>query len=262
MTIRKIRLNNKPFAASAIDRGLQFGDGHFTTIKVVNSQPQFIERHLQRLSEANARLFINHLYFDSLQERINKACLGIEEGVCKVIVTRGYGGRGYSFSDDAVANEYIQVSDLPGPIQNVHLGVAKLRLAKQPTLAGLKTLNRMEQVLLTRECRTSGFDDLLVCDSDNNVVEAIQGNIFWYKQGQWHTPNLSAAGVNGVIRQFIIDKDLLGSLNIGDYPLDEMTGIEQMIITNSVRGAVTVAQFNGKVLDNRKLPAILKPFTL
>ncbi|MCA1767710.1 MAG: aminodeoxychorismate lyase [Idiomarina sp.] len=262
MTIRKILLNNKPFVSSEIDRGLQFGDGHFTTIRIVNGQPQFIERHLQRLSEANARLFINHLYFGSLPERINEACDGISQGVCKVILTRGYGGRGYSFSDDAVANEYIQVSDLPEPIRSAHLGVAELRLAKQPTLAGLKTLNRMEQVLLTKECRASKFDDLLVCDSDNNVIEAIQGNIFWLKQGQWHTPKLNVAGVNGVIRQFIIDEGILEPLNVGDYSLDEMTGIEQMIITNSVRGAVTVAQFNGKVLDNRKLPAVLEQFTL
>lgn len=262
MTIRKILFNNKPFHSSEIDRGLQFGYGHFTTIRIVNGEPLFIERHLQRLSEANVRLFINHPHFDSLHERINKACSGVPDGVCKVIVTRGYGGRGYGFSDDAVANEYIQVSDLPVPIRTVHLGLAELRLAKQPTLAGLKTLNRLEQVLLTKECRTSTFDDLLVCDSDNNVIEAIQGNVFWHKQGQWYTPDLSVAGVNGVIRQFIIDEGILESLNIGDYPLDEMTDIEQMIITNSVRGAVTVAQFNGKVLDNSELPAVLEQFTL
>ncbi|RUO73040.1 aminodeoxychorismate lyase [Idiomarina ramblicola] len=262
MTIRKILLNNKPFHFSEIDRGLQFGDGHFTTIRVVNGEPLFIERHLQRLSQANARLFINHSHFDSLHERIHKACSEFREGVCKVIVTRGYGGRGYSFSDDAVANEYIQVSDLPAPVRTVHLGLAELRLAKQPKLAGLKTLNRMEQVLLTKECRASTFDDLLVCDSDNNVIEAIQGNVFWHKQGQWYTPDLSVAGVNGVIRQLIIDGGLLGPLNIGDYSLNEMDNIEQMIITNSVRGAVRVSQFNGKVLDNSELPAVLEQFTL
>ncbi|HAS23798.1 MAG TPA: aminodeoxychorismate lyase, partial [Idiomarina loihiensis] len=55
MTIRKILLNNTPFHCSEIDRGLQFGDGHFTTIRVVQGVPLHIERHLNRLSEANTR---------------------------------------------------------------------------------------------------------------------------------------------------------------------------------------------------------------
>ncbi|MDV6315064.1 aminodeoxychorismate lyase [Idiomarina sp. HP20-50] len=262
MTIRKILLNNQPFHSSEIDRGLQFGDGHFTTIRVVNGEPQLLDRHLQRLAYANQRLFINHPNFSSLHERIKAICCEVKEGVCKTIITRGYGGRGYSFSDDALANEYLQISDLPAPIHSVELGTAELRLAKQPTLSGLKTLNRLEQVLLTRECRASVFDDLLVCDTDGFVVEAIQGNLFWYQKGQWHTPDLSFSGVNGVMRQWIIEEGLLSPLRIAQYTLADLAGIECMIITNSVRGAVTVSQFNGKVLGNCELPVVLEQFTL
>ncbi|PWW39221.1 aminodeoxychorismate lyase apoprotein [Idiomarina loihiensis] len=262
MTIRKIQLNNKPFQFSEIDRGLQFGDGHFTTMRVVQGVPVHVERHLRRLSEANHRLFINHPDFDSLHQRILNACDGIEDGVCKVIITRGYGGRGYAFADGSIANEYIQVSDAPGRLSSVSLGVAELNLARQPRLAGLKTLNRLEQVLLTQECGASEYDDLLVCDSEGNIVEAIQGNVFWYKQGQWYTPDLSFAGVAGIIRQLIIDERALTPLNIGYFPLEELADVEQIILSNSVRGAVTVAQFNGKVLDKSKLPAVLEQLIL
>lgn len=262
MTIRKILLNNQPFQSSEIDRGLQFGDGHFTTIRVANGEPQFLERHLQRLSYANQSLCINHINFDSLHQRIKLACRGVETGVCKVIISRGLGGRGYSFSDTITANEYIQISDLPPTIKSVKLGTASLQLAKQPRLAGLKTLNRLEQVLLTRECYESGFDDLLVCDTDDNVVEAIQGNIFWYQNGQWHTPELTLAGVAGVMRQKIIEEQLLGALSIAKYRLNELIDVESMFITNSVRGAVTVSQFNDKVLNNRKLPAVVEQLLL
>lgn len=262
MTIRKILLNNTPYHSSGLDRGLQFGDGHFTTMRVVDGAPVFIEKHLQRLAYANERLFINHADFASLEDRIRNACSVVEQGICKVVLTRGSGGRGYYFSDNAIANEYIQVSDAPAPIEAVSLGIAELRLAKQPKLAGLKTLNRLEQVLLTQECRSSSFDDLLVCDSDGNIIEAIQGNIFWYKKGQWHTPDLGFAGVAGVMRQVIVDDSLLTPLNIGHYTLDELTGVEKMVITNSVRGAITISQFNGKVLDNCELPAVLEQLTL
>ncbi|MGM0905489.1 MAG: aminodeoxychorismate lyase [Pseudomonadota bacterium] len=258
MTIRKILLNNMPYHCSELDRGLQFGDGHFTTMRIANGAPLFVERHLQRLSDANRRLFINHASFDSLEERINNACSGVEQGVCKVIVTRGSGGRGYRFSEGCVANEYIQVSDAPPAIGSVHLGVAALRLAQQPELAGLKTLNRLEQVLLTRECSASGYDDLLVCDSSGHIVEAIQGNVFWFKEGKWFTPDLSSAGINGIIRQLIIDEKLLAPLSIGCYPVSELAGAEKIIVTNSVRGAVAVTQFNDKVVTNDELPSVLE----
>jgi 4-amino-4-deoxychorismate lyase len=258
MTIRKILLNNAPYHCSELDRGLQFGDGHFTTMRIVNGSPLFIERHLERLSNANQHLFINHSSFDSLAERIKDACSGVEKGVCKIIVTRGNGGRGYRFSDDCIANEYIQVSDAPPKIGSVHLGVARLKLAQQPELAGLKTLNRLEQVLLTRECSASRYDDLLACDSNGNVIEAIQGNVFWSKKGQWFTPDLSSAGINGIIRQLIIDEKLLTPLNIGCYPVSELAGAEKIIVTNSVRGAVAVTQFNDKVVSNDELPSVLE----
>ncbi|WP_322405783.1 aminodeoxychorismate lyase [Idiomarina sp. PL1-037] len=262
MTIRKILFNNTPFQCSEIDRGLQFGDGHFTTMRVVQGVPLHVERHLSRLSEANTRLFINHPSFDSLHQRIINACDGIENGVCKIIVTRGYGGRGYGFSDGSEANEYIQISDAPGNLKPVSLGVAELNLARQPKLAGLKTLNRLEQVLLSQECRASEYDDLLVCDSEGNVVEAIQGNVFWYKQGQWYTPDLSFSGVQGIMRQLIIDEGMLVPLRIGHFSLETLTDAEQIILSNSVRGAVTVVQFNGKILDKCKLPAVLEQLIL
>ncbi|MGM0630638.1 MAG: aminodeoxychorismate lyase [Pseudomonadota bacterium] len=258
MTIRKILLNNTPYHYSELDRGLQFGDGHFTTMRIANGAPLFIERHLERLSNANSRLFINHTNFDSLCERIKNACSGVEQGVCKVIVTRGNGGRGYRFTEGCIANEYIQVSDAPPAIGPVHMGVATLKLAQQPELAGLKTLNRLEQVLLTRECSASGYDDLLVCDSSGHIVEAIQGNVFWFKEGQWFTPDLSSAGINGIIRQLIIDEKLLTPLNIGCYPVSELTGAEKIIVTNSVRGAVAVTHFNDKVVTNDELPSVLE----
>lgn len=262
MTIRKILLNNTPLHSLEIDRGLQFGDGHFTTIRVVQGVPLYVERHLQRLFEANVRLFINYPNFDSLHQRILNACNGIENGVCKIIITRGSGGRGYGFSESAVANEYIQVSDAPGHLKSVRLGVAELNLARQPKLAGLKTLNRLEQVLLTQECRASDYDDLLVCDSEGNVVEAIQGNVFWYKQGQWYSPDLSFSGVEGIMRQLIIDKNMLTPLRIGHFSLEALADVEQIILSNSVRGAVTVTQFNGKVLDKCELPAVLEQLIL
>lgn len=258
MTIKKLILNHKALDRDSLDRGLQFGDGHFTTIKVVDGCPRFLELHLQRLAEANDRLLLNHEHFDSLDQRINKACRDMAQGVCKVIVTRSGGGRGYRMPDAGGVNEYIQVSDAPPPMPPVMMGVADLRLAKQPRLAGLKTLNRLEQVLLSHECSMSSYDDLLVCDTDGTIIEGIQGNVFWYCKGYWHTPNLEQSGISGVVRRLIIEQGALTPLRIGDYGLTDLESVEQMFLTNSVRGAVTVARFNDKVLPTQELPVTVK----
>lgn len=258
MTVKKLILNQEPLARDALDRGLQFGDGHFTTMKVVDGCPLYLEHHLHRLAHANDRLLLSHEHFGSLPQRLHAACRDVAQGVCKVIITRGSGGRGYRMPANANVNEYIQVSDAPPPIASVTMGVADLRLARQPRLAGLKTLNRLEQVLLSHECEGSSYDDLLVCDTDGHVIEGIQGNVFWYSEGSWHTPRLEQSGVNGVMRQVILEQKALMPLQVGDYRLSDLASVERMFLTNSVRGAVTVAQFNDKVLATQELPVTVK----
>lgn len=258
MTVKKLILNQEPLACDSLDRGLQFGDGHFTTMRVVDGCPLYFEHHLLRLAHANDRLLLNHEHFDSLPQRLHDACRGVRQGVCKVIITRGSGGRGYRMPATATVNEYIQVSNAPSPVPPVTMGVAALQLAKQPRLAGLKTLNRLEQVLLSHECEEANYDDLLVCDTDGHVIEGIQGNVFWYSKGSWHTPGLEQSGVKGVMRQVILEQKALTPLQVGNYTLSDLASVERMFLTNSVRGAVTVAQFNDKVLATQELPVTVK----
>lgn len=262
MTLIKQFFNNHSIDPNSLDRGLQFGDGHFTTFRILNALPEHLDAHIARLAHANDVLRIHYPALTTLKARLTALAAEVGEGVCKVIITRGNSAQGYGFDRRAEANEYIQVSSLPTPQKTLDIEVADFVLAQQPMLVGLKTLNRLEQVLLSAEKSEKGVDDLLVCTSDGTVIEAIQGNVFWRVGEQWFTPSLTTAGVNGVMRQYIIESNALANLRVKDCTATELGSAEQIFICNSVRGAVPVHSFNGKVFENNPLPKKIQRLAL
>ncbi|MEX1222645.1 MAG: aminodeoxychorismate lyase [Idiomarina sp.] len=250
-----------------LDRGLQFGDGHFTTLRLSQSKPLWWSYHYQRLQHASARLNLPIPAESSLLQCVAKAATHAPDAIVKIIITSGASGRGYARSPDQ-SNWYLTLSELPPQAinaqviqQQLQLGLAKLQLACQPLLAGLKTLNRLEQVLLADELsaqRDSGttlhLDDLIVCDTRNYLCESTRGNLFWYDGNQWHTPSLTQAGVAGVARQVILNQHWLGKVAQGDYPLAAILSAQQAFMCNSVFGAQAIAKINGVALSDATLP--------
>lgn len=250
-----------------LDRGLQFGDGHFTTLRLSQSKPLWWSYHYQRLQQASAQLNLLIPAESSLLRCIAEAAAHEPDAIVKIIITSGASGRGYARAPNQ-SNWYLTLSDLPPQAtstqtikQQLQLGRAKLQLACQPALAGLKTLNRLEQVLLANELsaqQTSdtadSIDDLIVCDTRNYLCESTRGNLFWYDGQQWHTPSLTQAGVAGVARQVILTEQWLGKVAQGDYPLAALLSAQQAFMCNSVFGAQSIATINGVALPDATLP--------
>lgn len=260
---KSVWLNGHQLTNADLDRGLQFGDGHFTTLRLNSGRPCWWDYHWQRLQTANQRLLLPPLT-DGQQQSLLAAMETVAEeprAVAKVIVTRGSGGRGYSLPEAPTLNLYLVTS--PAPTVTPSLGsvaTAELQLARQPRLAGLKSLNRLEQVLLAAERQQRELDDLLVLDNQANIIEACQGNLFWRIDQQWYTPDLHSAGVDGVARQVILEKGWLGEVKQGDFNINDIALADTVMVTNSVRGALPIERLNGKVLAT-KLPAVLQQLT-
>ncbi len=248
--------NGNRLTCAQLDRGFQFGDGHFTTLTREQGQLRWWPAHWQRLQEASRRLAMQ---LPSESEVL--ACLAqidAPDSVIKIIITRGDGGRGYGFPDDIKANWYVTVADLPErKQQSLNCGIAELTLARSPVFAGLKTLNRLEQVMLSHERQQRGVDELLVCDSLGNLIEATSSNVFLRINDEWHTPSLAQAGVAGVVRQQIIASQPLGSVQESDLPQSRITAIEQAFLTNSVLGLRPLAQIGDHKLPEQQLPKAL-----
>jgi len=248
-----------------LDRGLQFGDGHFTTLKVVAGEPICWPLHWQRLIEANQRLGLTGLSQKAVESCLADASRQMLDSIVKIIVTAGFGQRGYRRDSTTPCCWYLTVSPnrltIPAALR---VTKAQLKLGCQPALAGLKTLNRLEQILLSQELDQTNqdqgqdYDDLIVCDSEDFVCEGTKGNLFWYDGRQWCTPSITRAGVAGVMRDNILTTSVLGDVAVADYVWTSLEQATRAFLCNSVLGAVPISEISGRALPDPTLPDVLK----
>jgi 4-amino-4-deoxychorismate lyase len=199
---------------SASDRALHYGDGCFTTLGFTQGKVHAWPLHLARLQNNCQRLGIDFAKWQALENDLKQMLIQVSaeqsKGVLKIIITRGQGGRGYSPSGAQNPTYIISTHEFPTHYtqwQNhgIDLTISTVKLGKQPLLAGIKHLNRLEQVLVKQELEKTKFNDAIVCSSDNEIIESSAGNIFWLQDGQWFTPYLDECGVEGVMRNQICD---------------------------------------------------------
>lgn len=234
------------------DRGLAFGDGVFTTARVINGTIQCFSEHIARLKLSCQRLFIDNVNWERVAIEMQHCASAHDCAVIKMIITAGASGRGYLRNQNTEANRYIFVSELPSfypqwQEQGIVMGVANTKLGINPSLAGLKHLNRLEQVLIKREVEQSPYDDLLVANINGELIESSIANVFWLRGNDWYTANLYSAGVNGIIRQKVLKHfNFIESVTVS---LDDVNQCDAMFITNCLLGVVPVRELNDKILD-------------
>lgn len=192
------------------NRAAIYGDGCFTTAAMVNGKVELLEYHLNRLGHACSELHLPmpQSHIDLLRKHMQNAANNNTNGVLKVLLSAGSGGRGYQRNPSSDTEAFIQLLE---PVSHysvwrkngVTLSISSEKLSINQCLAGIKHLNRLEQVLL-REQQLAG-EDALVCDTQDIIVESFAGNVFWYALGRWFTPDLSLTGVSGVMRNYILD---------------------------------------------------------
>lgn len=236
-------------APTNTDRSFHYGDGLFTTVRVKDAQALLWDLHLQRLVSGATRLHIATFDPYELTEKVHQA-ISAPEQVIKVLISRGQAGRGYSPLGIATPCCYISTAALPDysswQQQGIRLGVAQLKLAQQPLLAGLKHNNRLEQVLIKAELATQDVDDLVVLDQSDAIIEASAANLMFYKDGNWCTPKLDCAGVAGVMRQYVMSRQ---SVTEGRYGLSDLQQADAILICNALMGVVPVKEFAGQQKD-------------
>jgi 4-amino-4-deoxychorismate lyase len=234
---------------SVKDRGLAYGDGLFETIAVRSGRPTLFERHLQRLELGCQRLGIPFERERIVDESLTFAGQ-LGEGVMKLILTRGDGLRGYAPPADVRTRRILQGS--PPSVyppahaqQGVRLFPCHTRLSQQPLLAGLKHLNRLEQVLARGEWQDSEHAEGLMCDTDERVIEGVYSNLFLVRDGALLTADLSRCGVAGVMRAELLDQ--AGELNlvthIRDLALSDLESADEVFLCNSVYGIWPVSGY-------------------
>lgn len=251
-------INGKPEGClTPLDRGLAYGDGVFRTLQLRHGAAVSWGRHYRKLSDDCNALGIVCPAEDLLLADIERLCDGQDEGTIKIIVTRGEGARGYAVPALAQPNRIVSLADLPSyPEKNFSEGVSlhlcRLRLAPQPRLAGIKHLNRLENVLARMEWRDPAISDGLLLDQAGNVVECTMSNIFMRHGDRLTTPALEQCGVSGVTRERLLEAapQLGYACAVTTVDLDTLLSADELVICNSLIGVWQVRQ-----LDEHRWPA-------
>jgi 4-amino-4-deoxychorismate lyase len=234
------------------DRGLQYGDGLFETCVVRDGRMRFIEAHLARLANGCARLGI-HCDLDVVRGDIELALRAAPaRALLKIIVTRGSGRyRGYA-PRDAGWRRIVQLFG-GAPLhddQRAMLGLARMRLSATPALAGLKHLNRLENVLAVAEVRPPEFDVLLL-DEDGNIAGGSMCNLFLLSRGVLETPRVDRCGIAGIMRGIVMREAALLGLRCVERSLRlaDLERADELFVTNARIGVVPVTRVGEHAFD-------------
>lgn len=256
-----IWINGQPQEfVSVKDRALQFGDGCFTTARIEKGQVIAPLAHLERLQQACKRLLIHYVDWEALEQEVMSAAATRPTGVLKVILSRGVGGRGYSASGCQQASRIIMLSDYPAHYHQlrqtgVKLALSTIRLGRNPLLAGIKHLNRLEQVLIRTELEQTDADEALVLDTQGLLVECCAANLFWRKGEDVFTPDVTQAGVNGIQRQWVMRLLAEQGCKVREVsvPPQTLEEADEIFITNALMPILPVAQIENRFYHSRTL---------
>lgn len=248
---------NAPVAGIAPGhRGIAYGDGLFETMRVHGGDIPWWTRHVARLSAGAERLRIRLPDMAFARAQAQALCEKHGDGVLKLGVTRGEGGRGYAADPDADTDWQLSWHPLPHPAPAAGLALrwCATRLALQPALAGLKHCNRLEQVLARLEWNAVGAvgadaDEGLLLDAEGCVIGATAANVFVLRDGRWRTPAVDRCGVAGVCRGWAIDA--LGA-DVARLAPAQVEAADAIFLCNAVRGILPVARLGGRAWHDRE----------
>lgn len=233
---------------SATDRGLHYGDGLFETMAVFQGTPRFWQGHVDRLAAGCEQLGLPMTPQAVLLREVQTVSAGQRRCVVKLIVTRGTSGRGYAAEIPARGNRVVcswAWPQDPGHLveTGIRMRICSLRLGIQPALAGLKHLNRLEQVVARAEWQDPSIHEGLLLDAEDFVVSAISSNLFLVSGGRLLTPRLDRCGVRGVMRRAIFNafRDRCEQRRI---TLDMLPEADEVFVCNAVRGVFPVTRID------------------
>jgi 4-amino-4-deoxychorismate lyase len=238
---------------SVADRGLQYGDGLFETIAVHSGQPRLWQGHMDRLSAGCERLGLIPPPQAVLLRELQTVSAGQGSCVVKIIVTRGISARGYASGSPAEVNRL--VISYPWPevrkewaTTGMRAKICDLRLGIQPAFAGIKHLNRLEQVMARAEWRDPEIHEGILLDREDHVISGVASNIFLVFGDRILTPRLDRCGVRGILRSAILAA-FREQCEQRRIMLDMIPDADEVFLSSTVRGVFPVTRIENWEYD-------------
>ncbi len=237
-------------AVSVDDRGLQYGDGLFETMAAVDGRVRNLDRHLDRLAEGCRRLGMPGPDRAQIELECERALEGLGAGAVKLMLTRGPGPRSYRPPPEPAVTRII-VSSAPRPRNDPETGIVvrlcETPLGLNPVLAGLKHLNRLEQVMACSEWDDPAIAEGLMSSVDGRIICATAANVFIVRGGRLQTPDIRDCGVAGVMRGVVLAaaRELGIASGVADLDANDLQEADEVFLTNAITGVRPVGEVLG-----------------
>lgn len=254
------------------DRAIHYGDGIFETILCHDNKLYYWQKHFQRLQMSANKLDVCCPQEDVLLKNIAKLLVANDASserayAIKIILTRGLGERGYAVTKNTMSNCLLFLSTveksysslLSAQLLSGNLYLCKHQVSINESLAGIKHLNRLENVLARNEWANNNYIDGLMLNANGQLIEGTMSNLFMIKGDQLITPSLKLSGVCGIMRDVIIESARVNKIDvtIKDINFDEIIDMDTMFISNSLIGMKSVVEFNGRRFDENAIGDII-----
>jgi len=267
-----VLINGEPASCvSPLDRGLHFGDGVFETIACRQGRVRFLSLHLDRLTTSCERLDIRLGDVGVIRQEITQAAAGLHDSLIKLIVTRGSAvARGYGWSGTESATRVLlryawPQEDTTAWLDGVRVQIARMRLGENAALAGMKHLNRLEQVLARAEVPGKEAAELLLFSSSGRLISGAMSNVFIVRNGGLITPRIDLCGVAGVMRRVVLREATKAGLPVEEGTLLEgdLQSAEEVFLTNARIGVWPIRAIGPRTLAvgevTRTVQALIAP---
>ena len=250
----KLSLNN---------RGYNYGDGLFETIRVINSKIMFWEAHYFRLMSSMRILrmkipmdFSPEFLEEKILELIKANHLEKSPVRVKINIHRNEGGYytpednsiGYVISTKPLENAFFTINDQPYEVE-----LFKDHFVQSGMLSTIKSNNKLVNILAGIYAEENDFKNCFLINEKKSVLEVTNGNIFVRKGNEVKTPPLSDGCLNGIIRKQLIE--ILEKSE--DYTLKEesispfeLQKADEIFFTNAIQGVRTITKYRKKTYTN------------
>ncbi len=242
----------------ATERAVQFGDGVFETMAVVAGRMLCLQAHLDRLHAGCRRLGIADVDLPAVEAEARQVAGQQQDGILKVIISRGQSTGGYPIPAEIRHTRMIASRPWPDSPTSTTITacLCQMPAGRNPVLAGIKHLNRLEQVLARREVEAQRCDEGIVLDVTGDVIEGTASNVFLLHDKTLITPDLTYTGVAGIVRVEVLRlAEQLGlDTEVRQVKENELQQVTAMFFTNSLRGVQAVRAYAGRTL---RLPPLI-----
>lgn len=249
----------------ADDRAFAYGDGVFRTLAMRAGTPDLWPRQWTKLMADCRALALIPAAESDVRQDISRIAAAMPDCALRITFSRGSGGRGYEMPLNAQTRRVVSGSALPQyPAaffdQGILARVCTLRLAQQPRLAGIKHLNRLENVLARAEWCDPAIAEGLLFDSEGNVIGGTRCNLFIVEGGRLTTPDLSRCGVAGVTRDLVIESARNHGIpcKIETIDRERLDAADEVILVNSLIGAWAVAALEQRAWSDFSMTTLVR----